>query len=250
MKIVVIGGTGLIGSKLVTKLRAAGHDVLAASPSSGVNTLSGEGLDEAFAGSDVVVDVANSPSFEDKAVMHFFETAARNIFAAESKAKVRHHVALSVVGADRMPDSGYMRAKVVQEAAIKASGVPYTILRATQFFEFLGVIADSSTDGDTVRLPYIQMQPIAADDVASALADIAVAPARNGTVDLAGPDRLRIDDVIRRFLSARKDARFVVPDTNALYYGAKVDANALVPTSSHLSGLTLLDNWLALPQSR
>lgn len=250
MKIVVIGGTGLIGSKLVTKLRAGGHEVLAASPASGVNTLTGEGLERAFAGAEVVVDVANSPSFEDKAVMEFFETAARNIFPAESKAKVRHHVALSVVGADRMQDSGYMRAKVAQEEAIKASGVPYTILRATQFFEFLGAIADASTNGDTVRLPFIQMQPIAAEDVAAALAGIALTPPRNATVDLAGPDRLRIDDAVRRYLSAKRDARFVIPDTNGLYYGAKVDANALVPESSHLSGLTLLDNWLAVPQGR
>ena len=250
MKIVVIGGTGLIGSKLVTKLRAGGHEVLAASPASGVNTLTGEGLERAFDGAEVVVDVANSPSFEDKAVMTFFETAARNIFPAESKAKVRHHVALSVVGADRMPDSGYMRAKVAQEEAIKASGVPYTILRATQFFEFLGAIADAGTNGDTVRLPFIQMQPIAAEDVAAALAGTALTPPRNATVDLAGPSRLRIDDAVRRYLSAKRDARFVIPDTNALYYGAKVDANALVPESSHLSGLTLLDNWLAVPQGR
>ena len=200
MKIVVIGGSGLIGKKLVNNLRQQGHEVVAASPSSGVNTLTGEGLAEALTGAEVVVDVANSPSWEDKAVMEFFETSGRNLLAAEAAASVRHHVALSVVGTERLLASGYFRAKMAQENLIKASRIPYTIVRATQFFEFVGGIAESATDGQTVRLPPALMQPIASDDVAAALADIAVQEPLNGTVEVAGPEPIRMDELVRRFL--------------------------------------------------
>ena len=204
MKIVVIGGSGLIGKKLVKNLRQQGHEVVAASPSSGVNTVTGEGLAEALAGAQVVVDVANSPSFEDKAVLEFFETSGRNLLAAEAAAGVGHHVALSVVGTDRLLASGYFRAKMAQENLIKASKIPYTIVRATQFFEFVGGIAQSATDGQTVRLPPALMQPIASDDVAAALADVAVAEPLNGTVELAGPEPIRMDELVRQFLSATR----------------------------------------------
>ncbi len=204
MKIVVIGGSGLIGTKLVNNLRQHGHEVVAASPSSGVNTLTGEGLAEALAGAQVVVDVANSPSFEDKAVLEFFETSGRNLLAAEAAAGVGHHVALSVVGTDRLLASGYFRAKMAQENLIKASKIPYTIVRATQFFEFVGGIAQSATDGQTVRLPPALMQPIVSDDVAAALADVAVEEPLNGTVELAGPEPIRMDELVRRFLSANQ----------------------------------------------
>ena len=210
MKIVVIGGSGLIGSKLVNNLRQRGHEVVAASPSSGVNTLTGEGLADALAGARVVVDVANSPSFEDKAVMEFFETSGRNLLAAEAAAGVGHHVALSVVGADRLPDSGYLRAKVAQEKLIKASKIPYTIVRATQFFEFAGGIAQSATEGQTVRLSPALMQPIVSDDVAAALADVALGAPVNGTVELAGPERFSLDELVQHFLDAKHDARRVV----------------------------------------
>ena len=212
MKIVVIGGTGLIGKKLVNNLRREGHEVLAASPSSGVNTLTGEGLAEALAGAQVVVDVANSPSFEDKPVMDFFETSGRNLLAAEATAGVRHHVALSVVGTDRMLASGYFRAKMAQENLIKASPIPYSIVRATQFFEFVGAIAESTADGQTIRLPHTLMQPIAADDVAALLAEIAVETPLNGTVDIAGPEPIPMDELVRRFLSANSDSRTVTID--------------------------------------
>jgi uncharacterized protein YbjT (DUF2867 family) len=207
MKIVVIGGSGFIGTKLVTKLRQLGHEVVAASPASGVNTITGEGLAEALAGSQVVVDVANSPSFEDAAVLKFFETSGRNLLAAEADAGVRHHAALSVVGTDRLLESGYFRAKMAQEDLITASKVPYSILRSTQFFEFLSSIAHSGTDGQTVRLSPAFVQPVVSDDVAAALADIAIGAPVNGTVELAGPERLRLDELVRRFLSANQDPR-------------------------------------------
>src|SRR6058998_1657634 len=215
MKIVVIGGSGLIGSKLVKKLRQLGHEVVAASPSSGVNSITGEGLAEALAGAQAVVDVTNSPSWEDKAVLVFFETSTRNLLAAEVAAGVRHHVALSVVGTERLLTSGYFRAKMAQEDLIKASPIPYTIVRATQFFEFVGGIAQAATEGQTVRLPPALMQPIVSDDVAAAVADAALAAPLNGTVDLAGPEPIRQDDLVRRFLSATRDARTVITDPKA-----------------------------------
>jgi uncharacterized protein YbjT (DUF2867 family) len=244
MKIVVIGGSGLIGSKLVKKLRDAGHEVVAASLASGVNVLTGEGLDAVLAGADVVVDVSNSPSFEDKAVLSFFETSARNVLPAEARAGVKHHVALSIVAADRNPDSGYMRAKVAQEKAIKGAKVPYTIVRATQFFEFLGQIADASTEGNTVRLPSGLMQPLAADDVASALADVAVQPPVNGTIEVAGPEALGIDELVRRFFRAKGDPRHVQGDAEARYFGTKVDDRSLRPDADPRIGATRLDEWL------
>lgn len=244
MKIVVIGGTGLIGKKLVAILRGRGHEVIAASPSSGVNTITGEGLKEVLAGAEVVVDVANSPSFEDKAVLEFFETSGRNLLAAEEVAGVRHHVALSVVGADRLPESGYMRAKVAQENLIKGSKVPYTILRATQFFEFVGAIAQSATDGKTVRLPSALMQPIVSDDVAAALADIAIAKPLNSMVELAGPEPIRMDELVRRFLSVTQDARQVMTDPEARYYGTAVNDRSLTPDENPRVGKTLYSEWL------
>lgn len=244
MKIVVIGGSGLIGSKLVNNLRRQGHEVVAASPSSGVNTLTGEGLADALMGARVVVDVANSPSFEDRAVLEFFETSGRNLLAAEDAAGVRHHVALSVVGADRLPESGYMRAKVVQERLIKVSKIPYTIVRATQFFEFVGGIAQSVTEGNTVRLPSTLMQPIVSDDVAAALADIAVGEPRNGTVELAGPEPIRMDDLVRRFLTAKRDARTVTTDAHARYFGTELDDQSLTPGANPRVGTTRFEDWL------
>src|SRR5690348_4292373 len=222
MKIVVIGGTGLIGSKLVALLRQRGQEVLAASPDSGVNTVTGEGLPQALAGAQVVVDVANSPSFEDAAVMKFFETAGHNLLAAESAAGVGHHVALSIVGADRLPDSGYLRAKVVQENLIKGSGIPYTILRSTQFFEFGGSIADAATDGNTVRVPDALIQPIVSDDVVSVLAELTLGPPLNGTVEVGGPERLKFDAFIGRVLSAKNDKRKIVSDLHARYFGTEL----------------------------
>src|SRR5262245_14303960 len=216
MKIVVIGGTGLIGSKLVDKLRDAGHEPLAASPDTGVNSITGEGLSEAFEGAHVVVDVANAPAWDDAAVMEFFLTSARNVAAAEAVAGVRHHVVLSVVGTDRLPDSGYFRAKLAQEETVKAGSVPYTILRATQFFEFIGRIADSNTDGDTVHLAPVYVQPESADDVAAALADVAVSTPLNGIVELAGPERFRLDELARRLLIAKHDPRRVTADRKSV----------------------------------
>lgn len=250
MKIVVIGGSGLIGKKLVNKLRQLGHEVVAASPSSGVNTITGEGLAKALAGTQVVVDVANSPSFEDAAVLEFFEKSSGNLLAAEADAGVGHHVALSVVGADRLPDSGYMRAKVAQEKLIKSAGVPYTILRATQFFEFMGAIAQSATDGQTVRLPSAFMQPVMSDDVAAALVDITLGEPVNGTVELAGPDRLRFDELVRRFLSASHDARQVVADTHARYFGTELNDQSLTPGDKPRIGSTRFEDWLSysIPQ--
>jgi uncharacterized protein YbjT (DUF2867 family) len=244
MKIVVIGGTGLIGSKLVNKLREAGHDTLAASPDSGVDILTGEGLAEALDEVDVVVDVSNAPAWDDAAVMDFFLTSSRNILAAETAAEVGHHVALSVVGTDRLPESGYFRAKLAQEEAIKAATVPYTIVRATQFFEFLGRIADSNTDGETVRIPPVLVQPEAADDVAEALAVAAVGAPVNGTVELAGPEQFRFDELTRRVLSANGDARHVTADPRARYFGAELDDRSLVPGDDARIAPTRFEDWL------
>jgi uncharacterized protein YbjT (DUF2867 family) len=244
MKIVVIGGNGRIGSKLVAKLREAGHEVVAASPSSGVNTITGEGLSRALGGAQVVVDVANSPSFEDKAALDFFQASGRNLLAAEAIAGVKHHVALSVVGTDRMLASGYFRAKMAQEELIKASAIPYTIVRATQFFEFVGAIAESAADGQIIRLPSALMQPIVSDDVATALATVAVAEPQNGTVEIAGPEAIRMDDLVRQFLHARNDNRQVVTDPKAGYFGTPVTDRTLVPGNQARFGPTRFADWL------
>jgi uncharacterized protein YbjT (DUF2867 family) len=244
MKIVVIGGSGLIGSKLVSRLRQQGHEVVAASPSTGVNTMTGEGLEQAVAGAQVVVDVANSPSFEDEAVLAFFQASGRNLLAAEVAAGVGHHVALSVVGADRLPDSGYLRAKLTQERLIEGSGVPYTILRSTQFFEFLGGIAQAGTVGQTIHLSPALFQPIAADDVVAVLADIAVGAPVNDTIEVAGPERLPLDDVVRRYLSANGDAREVVADVRARYFGTLLDDQSLNPGDSARTGSIRFEEWL------
>lgn len=245
MKIVVIGGSGLIGTKLVNKLRQIGHEVVAASPTAGVNTITGEGLAQALAGAQVVVDVANSPSWEDKAVLEFFETSGRNLLAAEAAAGVGHHVALSVVGTDRMLASGYFRAKMAQENLIKASSIPYTIVRATQFFEFVGGIAQSATEGQAVRLPPVLMQPIVSDDVAAVMADAALAEPLNGTVDLAGPEPIRQDDLVRQFLSATGDARTVITDPKALYFGMAVNDQSLTPGDNPRIAPTRFEDWLS-----
>lgn len=244
MRIVVIGGGGLIGSKTVTILRQQGHDVVAASPSTGVNTVTGEGLAEALAGAQVVVDVANSPSFEDHAVMEFFQKSGRNLLAAEAAAGVGHHVALSVVGTDRMLASGYFRAKLAQENLIKASSIPYTIVRATQFFEFVGGIADSATDDGVVRVPPALMQPIVSDDVAAVIAFMARATPLNGTVDLAGPESIRQDELVRTFLRITGDQRTVLTDPNALYFGTAVNDQSLTPSAYSLLGSTRFEDWL------
>jgi uncharacterized protein YbjT (DUF2867 family) len=248
MKIVVIGGTGLIGSKTVASLRRGGHEVLAASPNSGVNTITGEGLKEALAGAQVVIDLANSPSFEDKAVLEFFETSGRNLLAAEAAAGVRHHVALSIVAIDRT-DNGYFRAKVAQEKLIKASGIPYTIVRSTQFMEFLGGVADSSADGNLVRLPPVLFQPIAADDVAASVADVALAPPHNGNVEIAGPERAPFNEIVARYLKAIGDPREVVSDPEARYWGGRVDEHSLVPLGEARLGRIGFDEWLRRSQA-
>jgi uncharacterized protein YbjT (DUF2867 family) len=250
MKIVVIGGSGLIGTKLVNKLRQLGHEVMAASPSSGVNTITGEGLAEALAGAQVVVDVANSPSWEDKAVLEFFETSGRNLLAAEAAAGVGHHIALSVVGTERLLASGYFRAKMAQETLIKASPVPYTIVRATQFFEFVNGIAQSATDGQTVRLSPALVQPIVSDDVAAALVQVVVGTPLNSTVELAGPERLRLDELVRQFLSAHRDARKVTTDVHALYFGIELNDQSLTPGNNPRIGPTRFEDWLSrsIPQ--
>ena len=245
MKIVVIGGTGLIGKKVVQILRQQGHEVVAASPSSGVNTLTGEGLSKALSGAQVVVDVANSPSFQDEAVMEFFEKSGRNLLAAEADADVKHHVALSVVGTDRLQASGYFRAKLVQEDLIKKASIPYTIVRATQFFEFVGAIAQSAADGQTIRLPPAMMQPILADDVAAAVADIATAQPLNATIELAGPDAIRMDELARQFLRANGDARQVITDSQATYFGTPVDDRSLTPGDKPRLGPTRFADWLS-----
>lgn len=250
MKIVVIGGSGLIGTKLVNRLRKWGHEAMSASPSSGVNAVTGAGLAEALAGAQVVVDVTSSPSFEDAAVLEFFEKSSRNLLATEAITGVGHHVALSVVGADRMPDSGYMRAKVTQEKLIKSAEVPYTILRATQFFEFMGAIAQLATDGQTVHLPPAFIQPVMSDDVAIALVNITLGEPVNGIVELAGPDRIRLDELIRRFLSAKQDTRQVVADTHARYFGAELNDKSLIPGNNSRIGSTRFKDWLShsIPQ--
>lgn len=244
MKIVVIGGTGLIGSNVVNRLRANGHDTVAASPNTGVNTLTGHGLADALKGAQVVVDVSNSPSFEDQAVLDFFETSGRNLLAAETAAGVEHHVALSVVGTDRLPDSGYFRAKVAQEALIKASKIPYTILRATQFFEFVEGIVKSGADGDAVRLSPALIQPIASDDVSAVLADLAVGAPVNGTVEVGGPDRYPLDDLARKFLASRQDRREVIADIHARYFGSELNDQSLVAADGARIGPTRFFNWL------
>ena len=244
MKIVVIGGTGLIGSKTVAILREGGHEVVAASPNTGVNTITGEGLKEAMAGTQVVIDLANSPSFEDKAVLEFFQTSGRNLHAAEAAAGVGHHVALSIVGTDRTPDNGYFRAKVAQEKLIENSGIPYTIIRSTQFLDFLGRIADSGTDGRTVRLSPGLFQPIAADDVAANVADVALAAPRNGIVEIAGPEQAPFNEIVARYLKAVGDPREVVSDPEARYFGSRVEERSLVPLGEARLGRIGLDEWL------
>jgi uncharacterized protein YbjT (DUF2867 family) len=250
MKIVVIGGTGLIGSKAVPILRQGGHEVVAASPNTGVNTITGEGLKEAMAGTQVVIDLANSPSFEDKAVLEFFETSGRNVHAAEAAAGVRHHVGLSIVGTDRTPDNGYFRAKVAQEKLIVASGIPHTIIRSTQFLEFLGAIATSSTKGSTVKLSPGLFQPIAADDVAAVTADVALAAPRNGIVEIAGPERAPFNEFVARYLKAVGDPRTVVSDPEARYYGGRVEERSLVPLGDARLGRIGLDEWLRRSPAR
>jgi uncharacterized protein YbjT (DUF2867 family) len=245
MKIVVIGGTGLIGSRLVNKLREDGHDPRAASPDTGVDTITGEGLAEALKGAQVVVDVANAPAWEDAAVLDFFRTSSRNLLSAEATAGVGHHVTLSVVGTDRLPDSGYLRAKVAQENIVKAGPIPYTIVRATQFFEFIGRIANSSADGDTVRLPPALVQPEAADDVASTLADVAVGTPLNDTVELAGPEVFRLDELARRVLNAGDDPRKVTADVHARYFGAELDDRSLTPGDDARIAPTRFEDWLS-----
>ena len=244
MKIVVIGGSGLIGTKVVNKLRQHGHEVVAASPSSGVDILTGAGLAEALAGAQVVVDVANSPSFEDKAAIEFFETSGRNLFAAEHAAGVRYHVALSVVGTERLLQSGYFRAKMAQEDLIKASGIPYTILRATQFFEFVGGIAQFSTDGQKVILPPALIQPIVSDDVAEALADVTLGEPVNGIVEVAGPEKFRLDELVRMYLNATGDTRRVVTDSAARYFGIDEDDRSLTPDEGARIAQTRFRDWL------
>jgi uncharacterized protein YbjT (DUF2867 family) len=245
MKVVVIGGSGLIGSKVVSKLTELGHEAIPASPKSGVDTLTGEGLAEALAGAQVVVDVSNSPSFEDEAVLRFFTTSTRNVLAAEQAAGVGHHVALSVVGAERVPDSGYMRAKVAQEKLITESSVPYSIVAATQFYEFVKSIADSSTDGNTVRLPHAHMQPMAAEDVATAVTRAAAGPPVNGITEIAGPEKIGMDDFVRTGLAAYGDSRQVVTDSQAPYFGAVIDDRSIVPGSNDATIFeTRFADWL------
>ncbi|UVM58022.1 SDR family oxidoreductase [Pseudomonas sp. B21-012] len=244
MKIVVIGGTGLIGTQLCNNLRANGHKVLAASPKTGVDTLTGEGLEQALQGTDVVVDVANSPSFDDAAVLAFFQSSGRNLLAAEHKAEVRHHIALSVVGTERMQDSGYFRAKLAQEELIKASGRPYTILRATQFFEFMGAIAYSGADGNRVRLTNAALQPVASSDVALALANLAEQAPANRTLEIAGPDRLPLADFVRSYLQHNQDAREVIADPEATYFGAPIDDRSLTPDEGAILGSLHFQTWL------
>lgn len=244
MKIVVIGGTGLIGSKLVKKLGEQGHQAVAASPDTGVNTITGEGLAEVLKGASVVVDVTNAPSWEDKAVMEFFTTSTRNLLTSEAAAGVRHHVALSVVGTDRLSESGYFRAKIAQQELIKSSSIPYSIVQATPFFEFLKGLADFSFDGDKVRLPPVLFQPMAADDVASAVGRIAVGPPVNGIVEIAGPEQFRVDELVRRRLATLKDTREVIADPHASYGGAQVSLRTLVPDNDAQLGKTRFEDWI------
>lgn len=250
MKIVVIGGSGLIGSNIVNRLRLNGHETVAASPGTGVNTITGQGLAEALAGAQVVVDVANSPSFEDRAVLEFFETSGRNLLAAEADAGVEHHVALSIVGTDRLQESGYFRAKVAQEDLIKTSKIPYTILRSTQFFEFVEGIVNSGADGGTIRLSPALIQPIAADDVSAVLADLAVGAPVNGIVEVGGPDRFPLDELARKFLAARDDKRRVIADVHARYFGSELDDRSLVTSDNARIGPTRFHNWLSRSSAR
>lgn len=250
MKIVVIGGNGLIGSNVVNRLRHIGHETIAASPRSGVNAVTGEGLAAALAGAQVVIDVANSPSFEDQAVMDFFQASSRNLLAAEAEAGVQHHLALSVVGADRLTDSGYMRAKAAQEALIEVSSVPYTILRATQFFEFVESIVHSGSDGSAIRLSPALIQPVAADDVCAVLADLAVGTPLNGMIELGGPDRFPLDELARKFLTARGEMYEVIADVHARYFGAELNDRSLVTGDNPRIGPTRFQNWLLHPSAR
>src|ERR1700745_655331 len=250
MKIIVIGGTGLIGSKLVNKLREQGYDAVAAAPNTGVNTVTGEGLAEVLKGASVVVDVSNSPSWEDAAVLKFFETSTRNLLTYEAAAGVGHHVSLSVVGNDRLSESGYFRAEIAQEKLIKESSIPYSIVRATQFFEFLKGLADISFDGDKVHLPPVLFQPMAADDVASAVARVAVGPPVNGIVEIGGPEQFRLDELVRKRLAALKDPREVIADQEARYSGAKVSLRTLVPDPTARLGKTRFETWLTQPAAQ
>ena len=249
MKIVVIGGTGLIGSKVIETLKQKGHEAIAAAPNTGVNTITGMGLKEAMAGAQVVIDLANSPSFEDKAVLEFFQTSGRNLLAAEAAAGVRHHVALSIVGTDRT-DNGYFRAKLVQEKLIETSSIPYTIIRSTQFLDFLAAIAASSTDGNIVKLPPCLFQPIAADDVAAIVADVALAAPRNGIVEIAGPERAPFNEIVARYVKAIGDPRQVVSDPKARYWGGRVEERSLVPLGEARLGHIGLDEWLRRSQAK
>ncbi len=244
LKVVVIGGTGLIGSKVVTVLQNQGHEALAAAPNSGVNTITGEGVQAALEGASVVVDVSNSPSFDAAAVMEFFQTSTRNLLAAEQRAGVGHHVALSVVGTERLPASGYFRAKAAQEQLIADSSIPYSLVHATQFFEFINAIAQSATDGNTVRIAPVLFQPIAADDVAGAVAQTAAGPPLNGRIEIAGPEQFRFDELVRDFLRAKQDPREVVADPHAPYFGAELAEDSLVPTTSPHLAKTRLQDWL------
>ena len=244
MKIVVIGGSGLIGSRLVTNLNTLGHEAVAASPNSGVNTLTGEGLAQVLQGAQVVVDVSNSPSFEDGPVMDFFQTSTRNLLSYEAAAGVGHHVALSIVGSERIPDSGYMRAKVAQEKLIKEGSIPYSIIHSTQFFEFVKRIADEATAGNSVHLPPVLFQPIAADDVVSALGKVATSPPLNGAIEIAGPEQFRFDELVRQRLRGLNDSREVIADPHARYFGAEMSENSLVPTGDAQLGETRFEDWL------
>src|SRR6186713_849615 len=250
MRIVIIGGTGLIGSKTTVILRRGGHEVIAASPSSGVNTITGEGVKEAVNGAQAVIDLANSPSFEDNAVLEFFQTSGRHLLAAEAAVGVRHHIALSIVGTDRTPDNGYFRAKVAQENLIETSGIPYTIIRSTQFLEFLGSIAAMSADGNVVRLSPGLFQPIAADDVAAIVADVALAAPRSGIVEIAGPERAPFYEIVARYLKAVGDPRAVVSDPEARYWGGRVEELSLVPLGEARLGHIGFDEWLRRSQSK
>ncbi|MFL6100517.1 MAG: SDR family oxidoreductase [Actinomycetales bacterium] len=245
MKIVVIGGTGLIGSKVVRNLRARGHEAVAASPDTGVNTITGDGLDAALTGAQVVVDLANSPSFEDAAVLDFFETSGRNLLKAEVNAGIGHHVALTIVGADRVPDSGYMRAKIAQEELIEGAGQPYTIVRSTQFFEFMRATADAATDGSTVRVPTAELQPIAAEDVAAAVTDAALSDPVNGVLEIAGPERIRFPDLMRAVLAADNDSRTVAGDEHARYFGTELTDDSITAGPEARLGATTFATWLA-----